>query len=40
MKEQMCDFNEELVAYVLNPDRLSRMAAKLGVSMEDIVSMY
>ena len=40
MKEQMCDFNEELVAYVLHPDRLVRIAKKLDVSMKDIVSMY
>ena len=40
MKKQMSEFNEELVAYVLHPDRLDRKSKKLGVSMEDVVSMY
>ena len=40
MKKQMFDFNEELVEYVFHPARLTRLANKLGVDMEVIVSMY
>ncbi len=40
MKNDMQEFNEELVAYVFNPKRLSRFGEKYGFQIWDIDDLY
>lgn len=40
MNKNMKPFAEELMSYVFNPMRLSRMSERLGVDLEDLLDMY
>ncbi len=40
MKENMQEFNEQLVAYVFNPNRLTRFGKKYGFEIWDIDDIY
>ncbi len=40
MKLNMQEFNEELVAYVFNPNRLIRFGEKYGFELWDIDDIY
>lgn len=40
MKQQNCDFKEELCKYIFNPERLDKMANNVGIDLHDYLELY